>query len=31
LYKFKQEGDDKDLKNFEKYMFKLPPEEEEEK
>lgn len=31
LYKFKQEGDDKELKNFEKYMFKLPPEEEEEK
>jgi heterodisulfide reductase subunit C len=33
LFKFKQEGDDKDLKNFEKYMFDLPPvkEKEEEK
>jgi heterodisulfide reductase subunit C len=25
LYKYKQEGDDKDLKNFEKHMFPLPP------
>jgi heterodisulfide reductase subunit C len=25
LYKFKEEGKDKDLKNFEKYMFDLPP------
>jgi heterodisulfide reductase subunit C len=30
LYKFKQEGEDKDLKNFEKHMFPLPPVEEEE-
>jgi heterodisulfide reductase subunit C len=30
LYKFKEEGKDKDLKNFEKYMFELPPVEEEE-
>jgi heterodisulfide reductase subunit C len=25
LFKFKQEGDDEELKNFEKYMFDLPP------
>ena len=33
LFKFKQEGDDEELKNFEKYMFDLPPvkEKEEEK
>jgi heterodisulfide reductase subunit C len=30
LYKFKQEGDDNDLKNFEKYLFALPPIKEEE-
>jgi heterodisulfide reductase subunit C len=28
LFKFKQEGDDEELKNFEKYMFILPPVEE---
>ena len=25
LFKFKQEGDDEELKNFEKHMFDLPP------
>jgi CoB--CoM heterodisulfide reductase subunit C len=25
LFKFKQEGDDEELKNFKKYMFDLPP------
>ena len=30
-FKYKQEGDDKDLKNFEKYLFDLPPVKEEKK
>jgi hypothetical protein len=30
-FKFKQEGDDKDLKNFEEHMFDLPPVQEEKK